>query len=148
MKKILAILLAAMMLLCFVACDTGDNPNPNGDNPGVSQNGGENNNGGGSNNGGANTVAAWKTTGIDEGQIENFENFTKGIPEPTSAYTVSMLNAYSFVFDFANEADAQTWAQALVANGFEYTNAMGSSLYQNSTHLIAINGCNVSITTN
>ena len=45
MKKILALLLATMMLLCFVACDTGDNPNPNGDNPGVSQNGGENNNG-------------------------------------------------------------------------------------------------------
>ena len=142
MKKILALLLATMMLLCFVACDTGDTPDPNGDNPGVSQNGGENNNGGG------NTVAAWKTTGIDEGQIENFQKFTKGIPEPTSAYTVSMLNAYSFVFDFANEADAQTWAQALVANGFEYTNAMGNSLYEKSGILIAISGCNVSITTN
>lgn len=142
MKKILALLLATMMLLCFVACDTGDTPDPNGDNPGVSQNGGENN------NGGANTVAAWKTTGIDEGQIENFQKFTKGIPEPTSAYTVSMLNAYSFVFDFANEADAQTWAQALVANGFEYTNAMGNSLYEKSGILIAISGCNVSITTN
>ena len=45
MKKILALLLATMMLLFFVACDTGDNSNPNGDNPGVSQNGGENNNG-------------------------------------------------------------------------------------------------------
>ena len=45
MKKILALLIAAMMLFCFVACDTGDNPDPNKDNPGTSQNGGENNNG-------------------------------------------------------------------------------------------------------
>ena len=43
MKKILALLIAAMMLFCFVACDTGDDPNPNKDNPGVSQSG---NNGG------------------------------------------------------------------------------------------------------
>ena len=38
MKKILALLIAAMMLFCFVACDTGDDPNPNKDNPGTSQN--------------------------------------------------------------------------------------------------------------
>ena len=44
MKKILAILLAAMMLLSLAACDTGDDPNPSGsNNPGVSQSG---NNGG------------------------------------------------------------------------------------------------------
>ncbi len=43
MKKILAILLAAFMLLSMVACDTGDDPNPSGsNNPGTSQ-GGENN---------------------------------------------------------------------------------------------------------
>ena len=39
MKRILAILLAAMMLFSLVACDTGDNPdNPNKDSPGTSQN--------------------------------------------------------------------------------------------------------------
>ena len=39
MKKILALLLAAMMLFCFVACNTGDNPDSNKDNPGTSQSG-------------------------------------------------------------------------------------------------------------
>ena len=38
------------MLFCFVACDTGDDPNPNKDNPGTSQ-GGESNSGGETNNG-------------------------------------------------------------------------------------------------
>ena len=43
MKKILAILLAAMMVFALAACDTGDDPNPSGsNNPGTSQNG-ENN---------------------------------------------------------------------------------------------------------
>lgn len=37
MKKILAILLAAMMLLSMVACDLGGNPSGNEDNPGTSQ---------------------------------------------------------------------------------------------------------------
>ncbi len=51
MKKLLAILIAAFMLFSMVACDTGDDPNPSGDNPpGTTQNGGENNNGGGENN--------------------------------------------------------------------------------------------------
>ena len=46
MKKLLAILLASMMVFALAACDTGDDPNPSGSkNPGVSQSG-ENNNGG------------------------------------------------------------------------------------------------------
>lgn len=43
MKKILAILLAAMMVFALAACDTGDDPNPSGsNNPGTSQSGEEN----------------------------------------------------------------------------------------------------------
>ena len=45
MKKVLALLLSIMMLLCFVACDTNDDPNPSGsegDKPGTSQSGEEN----------------------------------------------------------------------------------------------------------
>ena len=54
MKKILAILLAAMMVFALAACDTGDDPNPSGsNNPGTSQNGGKNNSGGENNNGGS-----------------------------------------------------------------------------------------------
>ena len=45
MKKILAILLAAMMLLSLAACGDNNTTDPDKDNPGVSQSG-ENNNGG------------------------------------------------------------------------------------------------------
>lgn len=37
MKKLLALLLAGLMLLSFAACGTNDNPSGNEDNPGVSQ---------------------------------------------------------------------------------------------------------------
>ena len=48
MKKILAILLAAMMVFALAACDTGDDPNPSGsNNPGVSQSGENNDDKGG-----------------------------------------------------------------------------------------------------
>ncbi len=52
MKKILAILLAAMMLLSLAACGDNNKPDADKDNPGASQNGGENNNGEENNNGG------------------------------------------------------------------------------------------------
>ena len=45
MKKLLAILLAAMMLLSLAACGDNDTTDPDKDSPGVSQSG-ENNNGG------------------------------------------------------------------------------------------------------
>ena len=45
MKKLLAILLAAMMLLSLAACGDNNTTDPDKDNPGVSQSG-ENNNGG------------------------------------------------------------------------------------------------------
>ena len=55
MKKLLAILLAAMMVFALAACDTGDDPNPSGsNNPGTSQNdtpGGTENQGGENNPG-------------------------------------------------------------------------------------------------
>ena len=57
MKKLFAFLLALMMVLSLAACDLGNNENPNGDNPGTSQNGGENNDGGEENNGG--TTYGW-----------------------------------------------------------------------------------------
>ena len=48
MKKILAILLAAMMVFALAACNTGDDPNPSGsNNPGVSQSGENNDDKGG-----------------------------------------------------------------------------------------------------
>ena len=46
MKKLLAILLAAMMVFALAACGDNNTTDPGSDNPGTSQNGGENNNGG------------------------------------------------------------------------------------------------------
>ena len=52
MKKLLAILLAAMMVFALAACgENTDNPSGNENTPGTSQNGGENNNSGENNNG-------------------------------------------------------------------------------------------------
>ena len=51
MKKILAILLAAMMVFSLAACGDNNTTDPDKDNPGTSQNGGENNNGSGNNGG-------------------------------------------------------------------------------------------------
>ena len=66
MKKLLAILLAAMMVFALAACDTGDDPNPSGsNNPGTSQNdtpGGTENQGGENNNGGENSGNGAQTT--------------------------------------------------------------------------------------
>ena len=47
MKKLLALLLAGLMMLSFAACGTNDNPSGNEDNPGVSQSGENNDNQGG-----------------------------------------------------------------------------------------------------
>ena len=64
MKKVLAILLAAMMLLSLAACgNNDDNPSGSENNPGTSQSdnqGGEENKGGEENNGGAETYD-WPT---------------------------------------------------------------------------------------
>ena len=45
MKKLLALLLAGLMILSFVACGTNDTPDPSKDNPGTSQSGENNNDG-------------------------------------------------------------------------------------------------------
>jgi len=47
MKKLLALLLAGLMMLSFAACGTNDNPSGNEDNPGISQSGENNDNQGG-----------------------------------------------------------------------------------------------------
>ena len=117
MKKILALLLAAMMLFCFVACNTGDNPDPNKDNPGTSQNGGGNNNGGENNNGSENNGGesiAWP---------EN--EFTALIPKPktgTIAEESSFDNLYfkgiNITLTNWSVEDCKAYAEELMAAGF------------------------------
>ena len=65
MKKILAILLAAMMLLSLAACGDNNTTDPDKDNPGTSQSGnqgGTENQGGENNNGGENSGNGAQTT--------------------------------------------------------------------------------------
>ena len=52
MKRILAIILAAMMLLSLAACGDNNTTDPDKDNPGVSQSGENNDSQGSENNGG------------------------------------------------------------------------------------------------
>ena len=52
MKKLLAILLAAMMVFALAACGDNNTTDPDKDNPGVSQSGENNDSQGGENNGG------------------------------------------------------------------------------------------------
>ena len=65
MKKLLALLLAAMMVFALAACNTGDDPNPSGsNNPGTSQNdtpGGTENQGGEENKG----IGLWDVADAD-----------------------------------------------------------------------------------
>ena len=90
MKKILAILLAAMMVFALAACDTGDDPNPSGsNNPGTSQ-GGENNNGGGNNNGSENNNGGNNNGGNNNG------GSTAELPDGLKPY----VGQYPFLADF------------------------------------------------
>ena len=105
MKKILALLIAAMMLFCFVACDTGDNPDPNKDNPGTSQNGGENNNGGEENKDEVKYVMTFKENtnpnpGGNAKWTVNYKVFEFGEKYLTSCY---------YVYEFENAEDAQAY---------------------------------------
>ncbi len=52
MKRLFAILIAAMMLLSLAACEDNNTADPDKDNPGVSQSGENNDSQGGENNGG------------------------------------------------------------------------------------------------
>ena len=59
MKKLLAILLAAMMVFTLAACGDNNTTDPDKDNPGVSQSGGNNETPSGSEVGGGNEKTNW-----------------------------------------------------------------------------------------
>ena len=63
MKKLLGILLAAMMVFALAACGDNNTTDPDKDNPGVSQSG-ENNDGGEENNGGESVEWPSKVSGV------------------------------------------------------------------------------------
>ena len=102
MKKILAILLAAMMLLSLAACGDNNTTDPDKDNPGVSQSG-ENNNGGEENK-------------DDIKYVMTFKESTNPNPKPNSNWTVSYkvfefgetyLKSAYYVYKFDSAEDAE-----------------------------------------
>jgi len=102
MKKILAILLAAMMLLSLAACGDNNTTDPDKDNPGVSQSG-ENNNGGEENK-------------DDVKYVMTFKETTNPNPKPNTNWTVSYkvfefgetyLKSAYYVYKFDSAEDAE-----------------------------------------
>ena len=102
MKKILAILLAAMMVFALAACGDNNTTDPDKDNPGVSQSG-ENNNGGEENQ-------------DDVKYVMTFKETTNPNPKPNTNWTVSYkvfefgetyLKSAYYVYKFDSAEDAE-----------------------------------------
>lgn len=102
MKKILAILLAAMMVFSLAACGDNNTTDPDKDNPGVSQSG-ENNNGGEENK-------------DDVKYVMTFKETTNPNPKPNTNWTVSYkvfefgetyLKSAYYVYKFDSAEDAE-----------------------------------------
>ncbi len=151
MKKLLALLLALIMVFSLVACDNGDNPG-NTDNPGTSQGGQENpgTQGGEENNGGDTVKTSdWKKVEVKEHQVEDFAALTADLPEPESAYTINVIGspkATGLMFDFEDEAAAQVWVQTLISNGFEQVDEkLGVLYYENATHSVKVSGYSITV---
>ena len=102
MKKLLAILLAAMMVFTLAACGDNNTTDPDKDNPGVSQSG-ENNNGGEENK-------------DDIKYVMTFKETTNPNPKPNTNWTVSYkvfefgetyLKSAYYVYKFDSTEDAE-----------------------------------------
>lgn len=102
MKKILAILLAAMMVFALAACGDNNTTDLDKDNPGVSQSG-ENNNGGEENK-------------DDVKYVMTFKETTNPNPKPNTNWTVSYkvfefgetyLKSAYYVYKFDSAEDAE-----------------------------------------
>ena len=102
MKKILAILLAAMMVFALAACGDNNTTDPDKDSPGVSQSG-ENNDGGEENK-------------DDVKYVMTFKETTNPNPKPNTNWTVSYkvfefgetyLKSAYYVYKFDSAEDAE-----------------------------------------
>ena len=104
MKKLLAILLAAMMVFALAACGDNNTTDPDKDSPGVSQSG-ENNNGGEENKDEVKYVMTFKENtnpnpGGNAKWTVNYKVFEFGEKYLTSCY---------YVYKFENAEDAQAY---------------------------------------
>lgn len=96
MKKLLAILIAVLMVFSLVACDMGDNPDNDKDNPGVSQSGENNDSQGGESTNGNDDQGGENT---NQGGNQDEEDT---IADCNASLTAAGFNGFSFPTDLTD----------------------------------------------
>ena len=125
MKKLLAILLAAMMVFALAACGDNNTTDPDKDNPGVSQSGENNNDESTDNSGESNNNGDSPSNGNEWPD----DKFTTHVPKPSFASYVScseksaadgyILGQYGFSLeDEVNMDDVRAYVEELKNAGF------------------------------
>ena len=139
MKKILAILLAAMMVFALAACGDNNTTDPDKDSPGVSQSGENNDDKGGTeypiaDNGSEDTsVGQWQDTA--------YSAYTNGVEEPTFTYTIKGVIMDQLTINAEATVDeVNAWKQSLLNAGFEEYREGEQWGVSNATHNIQMNG--------
>ena len=122
MKKLLAILLAAMMLLSLAACGNNETPSGSeGDKPGTSQ-GGESNNGGENNNNGDNNTETYDLTtvagylayyGYAESDFSATKNFTR-MKSTSTKSSGEIVNVGVYISEGLTEDEKTAWVDSFI----------------------------------
>ena len=140
MKKLLTLALALMMVLSLAACGGKTDPAPSGTtDPGTSQQEPS------STPDSSKPDDSKPSGGTVESEWDNAEyaDYTNGVPEPELAYTItgaSKVLGMNITFSKADEAQVDTWKQALVDSGFTLIEEdnYGVDTYENDTHTIEV----------
>ena len=122
MKKLLAILLAAMMLLSLAACGNNETPSGSeGDKPGTSQ-GGESNNGGENNNNGDNNTETYDLTtvagylaqyGYSESDFSSTKNFTR-MKSTSTKSSGEIVNVGVYISEGLTDDEKTAWVDNFI----------------------------------
>ena len=122
MKKLLAILLAAMMVFALAACGNNETPSGSeGDKPGTSQ-GGESNNGGENNNNGDNNTETYDLTtvagylaqyGYSESDFSSTKNFTR-MKSTSTKSSGEIVNVGVYVSEGLTEDEKTAWVDSFI----------------------------------
>ena len=117
MKKLLAILLALMMVFALVACGNNETPSGSeGDKPGTSQ-GGESNNGGESTNNGDNNTETYVLTtvagylaqyGYSESDFSSTKNFTR-MKSTSTKSSGEIVNVGVYISEGLTDDEKTAW---------------------------------------